>query len=84
MNVNKFKDLLDDQNDWPEYYTFKFVIKTELKAQLVDALSDQKVTEKLSKNGKYTSVTSRLYANNADDIIEVYAKVKKIDGVLAL
>ena len=84
MDINKFKELLDEQNDWPEFYTFKFVIKTELKANLLTVLSDQKVTEKLSKNGKYTSITSRLYANNADEIMNVYAEVKKIDGVLSL
>lgn len=84
MDINKFKELLNDQNDWPEYYTFKFVIKTELKANLLDVLTDQKITEKLSKNGKYTSITARLYANNADEIIDVYTKVKKVDGVLSL
>ena len=84
MDINKFKELLDDQNDWPEYYTFKFVIKTEHKANLLPVLSDHKITEKLSKNGKYTSVTSRLYAHNADEIMDVYAAVKKVDGVLSL
>lgn len=84
MDINKFKQLLDEQNDWPEYYTFKFVIKTEQKANLLRVLTDHKITEKLSKNGKYTSVTSRLYANEAQDIIDVYQAVKKVDGVLSL
>lgn len=84
MDINKFKDLLNEQNDWPEFYTFKFVIKTPDKAKLLAVLADHKVTEKLSKNGNYTSVTSRLYANSADEILAVYEEVKKIDGVLSI
>lgn len=84
MDINKFKDLLDEQNNWPEYYTFKFVIITEVKANLLAVLSDLKITEKLSKNGKYTSVSARLYASNADEVIKIYAAVKKVDGVLSL
>lgn len=84
MDINKFRQLLDEQNDWPEYYTFKFVIKTQLKANLLAVLADHKITEKLSKNGKYTSVTSRLYANNADEIVDVYQAIKQVDGVLSL
>ena len=84
MDINKFKDLLNEQNDWPEYYTFKFVVKTADKANLLAVLADHKITEKLSKNGNYTSISSRMYANNADEILAIYSRVKKVEGVLSL
>lgn len=84
MDMNKFKDLLDEQNTWPEYYTFKFVVKSVEKEKLLKILTDQKITEKVSKKGTYTSITSRLYANSSDEIIDIYLKVKKIEGILSI
>lgn len=84
MDMSKFKALLDEQMSWPDYYSFKFVIKSECKAQLLEILSDHKITEKLSKNGKYTSVTSRKLFNNSDEILEVYNSVNHIEGIIHL
>jgi hypothetical protein len=36
MDMTKFKTLLDDQMNWPEYYTFKFVVKAEHKDHALD------------------------------------------------
>ncbi len=84
MDITKFKGLLDEQNTWPNNYTFKFVTKTEVKTQLTTLLSDHQITEKLSRNGKYTSVTSRKIFNSADEVIEVYNRISEVEGVIPL
>lgn len=84
MDTSKFKALLDDQITWPDYYTFKFITKTEKKDHLTVHLSEHKITEKLSKNGKYTSVTSRKIMNSSEEVIEIYQTLSKVEGVITL
>jgi hypothetical protein len=84
MDTSKFKALLDEQITWPDYYTFKFITKTEKKDQLTSYLSEHKITEKLSKNGKYTSVSSRKIMNSSDEVIEIYQTLSKVEGVITL
>lgn len=86
MDLTKFKALLDDQMSWPDYYSFKFVVKTDNKSNLVELLteSDHHLTEKPSKNGKYTSVTCRKLVKSSDEVVAVYHKVSKIEGIITL
>ena len=37
-----------------------------------------------SKNGKYTSITITKMMNNADEILYIYEKASKIDGIISL
>ncbi len=84
MDFTKLKSLLDDQVSWPDYYDFKFVTKTDHKHRVIDLLSEHKISEKLSKNGKYTSITSRKILNSSDEVVEVYMEVSQIEGVITL
>lgn len=84
MDFTKFKVLLDNQMNWPDEYTFKFVVKTEKKTELLDLISEHKVEEKISKNGTYTSITSRTLASSSEDVVAVYKKVSKIEGIMSL
>lgn len=84
MEFEKFKQLLDEQLSWPDYYTFKFITKTDAKHQVINILEDHQIMERPSKNGKYTSISSRKIFNSADEIVEVYQSVGKIEGVINL
>lgn len=84
MDFTKFQAVLDETMSWPDYYVFKFVVKTDEKGQLLNLLSDQKISEKLSKNAKYTSVTSRKIFNSAEEVVEVYKLIGKLDGIISL
>lgn len=84
MDLEKFKVLLNEQVAFPDYYQFKFVVKTERKDQVLELLEGHQISEKLSKNGKYTSISSKKIFNNAEEIIEVYTEVSKVEGVLSL
>ena len=84
MEFEKFKQLLDEQVSWPDYYTFKFITKTDSKHHVINILEDHQIMERPSKNGKYTSISSRKIFNSADEIVEVYESVSKIEGVINL
>lgn len=84
MDFTKFKALLDEQIEWPEEYSFKFVVKTEKKTELLDMLSEHSVEERISKNGTYTSVTSRKVVHCSDDVVAVYQMVSRIEGIMSL
>lgn len=84
MDFSKLKNLLDDQMQWPASYSFKFVVKTEKKHEVLALLNDHKNSEKLSKNGKYTSITASKTHNCSDDIIAVYKRMSTIEGVIHL
>ncbi len=84
MDYEKFKELLTEQVAFPDYYQFKFVVKTDKKESVLELLKDQQITEKLSKNGTYTSISSKKIFNNAEEIIAVYKVVTQVEGVLSL
>ena len=84
MDFTKFKALLDEQMSWPDRYTFKFVIKTERKTELVRILSDHSVQERESKKGTYTSITSEKMVASPEEVVAVYKEASKIEGILSL
>ena len=84
MNTIKFKALLDEQVNWPDYYVFKFITKSDNKHVLLSALSEHHIEEKESKNGKYTSVTSRKLLYSSDEVLSVYSQISEIEGIITL
>ena len=84
MNFVKFKTLLDDQMNWPDYYSFKFVVKSVQKDSLLEVLENHTITERMSRNGNFVSVTSRKLVHSSDDVVEVYRQASKIEGILSM
>lgn len=84
MDFSKFEQLLDDQITWPNKYTFKFITKTEQIELLRDALTEHDIQERASRNGKYTSISSRKIVNSSKEVIEIYKEIGKIEGVITL
>ena len=83
------KQLLDDTSSWPSEYIYKFIYSSKpdnieiLRDIFKDTNADFKI--KISKNGKYTSVSVKIIAKNPDLIIENYMKVAdKIENVILL
>ena len=52
-DLDKFKELLDDEYDWPVDYMFKFIVPANQKDLFVKSLKIQGYTERPSKTGKY-------------------------------
>ena len=85
--LDKLKASLDEVHGWPSVYMFKFVITTEIQKekQLLKIFTeDIEVSKRLSKNGKYTSLTIKEVLFSADDVIARYKAAYQIEGVIAL
>ncbi len=79
-----FKELLDNQYDWPADYLFKFIVTKEFKEELLTVLDGHKALEKPSSKGKYVSISLRIQMHSANEVIEVYTKAAKVKTVMSL
>lgn len=84
MDKEKFRELLDQSYQWPDYYDFKFIIKIEEKQHLLDKLVGFSISENPSKNGNYVAVTARKLINTTQEVIEVYEGMSTVKGVMSL
>lgn len=81
------KSKLEDQFDWPQPYLFKFIIPSDnKKLALVEALfgENAQVTTRQSKSNKFTSVSAKEVMISPEEVITVYKKASKIEGIMSL
>ena len=91
-NQNEFYDKLKERllktSTWPSIYLYKFIVPTEGTGvkEIESVFDDMNAVfiRKLSKNGKYTSVSISLLMENPDAIIEKYKIATKVTGVISL
>jgi len=84
----RFKERLEEHHNFPEDYTFKFIIDND-SSKLTDMyriFDDLRHTfsTKESKNGKYISCTFVAFVLSSDQVIELYKKVASVEGVVML
>ena len=73
---------------YPSVYMFKFIVKSELqKIAQIEALFDPEKAEiirKESSKGAFISITVKEVMLGTDEIITIYQKASKINGVITL
>jgi len=79
-----FREKLDTHYAWPALYTFKFIVPTGKEEEVKRLFPNHTTSEKLSKNGKYTSITINMMMPSSDAVIDVYQAASAIEGLLAL
>ena len=79
-----FRDLLDEQNEWPQEYVFKFIVPHEGVDDVKSAIGADDFTLRESSKGTYVSVTAKMLMASSEDVVEVYKSVRGIDGVISL
>lgn len=84
----RLKNELNKVEEFPTDFVYKFIISTSNKTmaeiqQIFDGARPQVATRE-SKKGKYTSITVRIFALDADQVIFYYKKVGEIKGVIML
>ena len=84
MDNSKLKLLLDESYQWPDYYEFKFIIRTEDKDQVTTVLLGFTIHETPSKQGNYTSISARKLMKSTEEVLEIYQLVGSIKGVMSL
>lgn len=82
--ADSFREKLNQHYAWPTVYMFKFIVPSGKETEVKALFPNQGMTEKLSANGKYTSVTIQLNMNSAEEVIVIYQQATKIEGLIAL
>lgn len=84
MDNEKFKALLEESYQWPDFYEFKFIIKTDDKSLIIAKLEGFTIHETPSKKGNYTSVSARKLMKSTEEVLAVYELMSTIKGVISL
>lgn len=84
QQLQKFRELLDDTYQWPDYYEFKFIIKVIEKNQVLDKLTGFSITETPSKQGNYISVNARKLMKTTQEVLDVYEVMSTVKGIISL
>jgi len=82
--LEKFRELLEDTYQWPDYYEFKFIVKTDDRALVLYKLSGFTFTETPSKKGNYVSVNARKLMKSTQEVLDVYEGMSTIKGIISL
>lgn len=84
----KFKKRLDENHNFPENYTFKFIIESHhpklLELHRIFDEVKRSFTTKDSRNGKYVSCTIVAFVLDADQVIRLYKEAAKIENVFMM
>lgn len=80
------KKLEETVTTFPYVYMFKFIIKAENRTiAMVEAIfdNDAEIIQKESTKGNYLSITVKQVVMSVDEIITIYEKAAKIEGVMS-
>jgi hypothetical protein len=81
---DRFKELLDDQNEWPTRYTFKFIAPSDKVDDLKGVFGDHTLRIRESSKGNYMSVTAHMRCTSSEDVVAIYEEASDIEGVISL
>jgi uncharacterized protein len=84
MWIHSFREKLDQHYAWPSLYLFKFIVPTGKEQEVKNLFPRHETTDKLSKQGNYTSITVQMMMPSSESVIEVYEKAAQIEGIVAL
>lgn len=82
------KTKLEEQHNFPEEYLFKFILPNDQKKimQVYKIFDDTKntITNRDSKNSKYTSLNISAFMMDAAQVIQKYQEAGKIESIMML
>lgn len=84
METSSFRELLNARHQFPCEYAFKFVVPVAKEGELLGLLPLTKVSRRESSKGNYVSVTASRRFSNVDEVMAVYERVSKVEGVISL
>jgi uncharacterized protein len=88
--ADKFDELrkkLTEATQFPSVYMYKFICKSNNQTiALVENMfdDDAEINQRPSSNGNYYSITVKKVVMDVEEVIEVYKKAGKIEGVMTL
>ena len=82
--IQNFREKLDQHHSWPSLYIFKFIVPKGKEEDVRKLFPNHTVTEKLSRQGNYTSLTVQIMAPSSEFVIDIYLQASVIEGIVAL
>jgi uncharacterized protein len=82
--IKSFKEKLDQHYAWPSIYIFKFIVPTGQEEEVKKLFPLHNPVEKLSKQGKYTSITIQMMMPSSEAVVTIYEQASVIKGLIAL
>lgn len=82
--MEKFRELLASNLEFPASYTFKFVAPLDSVEAVRSLLAGCELSERKSRTGRYISVTGVRTVHSVDEVVLVYEKASKIEGIVSL
>ncbi len=77
--------VLDDTHDWPSIYSFKFIVPSHKAKELENLVREAaQVETRPSSSGKFLAYTFHCPMGSGREVLEVYSRVKSIEGLLSL
>jgi len=86
-NIEKFRELLSKNTEWPMLYYFKFIIQNNQQKldQVKELFADpSSITYNTSRDIKFISLSCKQIMPDAESIIAIYEKANLVDGLIAL
>jgi len=84
IDLEAFKEKLDDAHKWPSLYMFKFIVPKGKEEEVFALFPKNDLSTKKSSKGNYVSVTAKVMMGSSEAVMEKYREANKIEGVLAL
>ena len=82
----KLKELMDENPKWPRVYIYKFIVRnlSGKVAEVKQHFESAEMSEKLSKNGNFVSITVKEMVTSSDYVIQKYKSMENINGLISL
>jgi hypothetical protein len=78
-------EVLDSTHKWPSMYSFKFIVPAVKGRELQELIPEAKqVEERPSSGGRYTAFTFHCAMGSGREVLDIYARVRGISGLVSL
>ncbi|MCB0342779.1 MAG: DUF493 domain-containing protein [Pseudobdellovibrionaceae bacterium] len=84
QKTKKFKELLEDEHDFPGPYIFKFIVPASRTNEVEALFPGEKIELRASRKGNYVSATITIHMESSDLVIAIYEQASRIHGLIAL
>jgi len=86
-NIDKFRELLAENKEWPLLYYFKFIVQNDKEklAQVKELFADQdSITYNTSRDIRFISLSCKQLMPDTESILEIYRKASLVEGLISL
>jgi len=83
-STESFRSSLDANYEWPALFTFKFIVPQDQITQILESFNVDPVKANQSSSGRFTSYTFEMEMNSSQQVVDTYASVSEIPGLISL